>query len=225
MRLRFQPIFVFNPGETNLPYLCDTPQKPKSDLTLVLAHGAGAPMDSDYMAALAGLICAGGISVVRFEFPYMAQRREAGKKRPPDRMPVLAAAFEQVVDELGGADACVVAGKSMGGRVASMLLAENRARAAIALGYPFHPPGKPDNVRRDHWPQIVRPWLIVQGTRDPFGKPGEVNEYDLPASARVQWLEDGDHDFKPRKASGLTQGQHWQQAADWVCEFIVGLGK
>ncbi|RLT92894.1 MAG: alpha/beta hydrolase, partial [Ketobacter sp.] len=109
----------------------------------MLAHGAGAPMDSDFMATIARLVCDRGIKVVRFEFPYMAQRRETGKKRPPDRMPVLMDTFSQVIDDHGGPDHCVVAGKSMGGRVASMVLAEGKARAAISLGYPFHPPGKP----------------------------------------------------------------------------------
>ena len=208
-----------------MSYLCDTPQKPKSDLTLVLAHGAGAAMDSDFMSALARLISERGIKVVRFEFPYMAQRRETGKKRPPDRMPVLMASFNQVVADIGGPDHCVVAGKSMGGRVASMLLSQQQARAAVSLGYPFHPPGKSDKVRRDHWSDIRLPWLIVQGTRDPFGKPDEAATYGLPASAQIQWLEDGDHDFKPRKASGLTQWQHWEQAADWVSEFVIGVSQ
>lgn len=208
-----------------MSYLCDTPQKPKSDLTLVLAHGAGAPMDSDFMATMARLVCDRGIKVVRFEFPYMAQRRETGKKRPPDRMPVLMETFMQVVDEHGGADHCVVGGKSMGGRVASMLLAEESARAAVSLGYPFHAPGKPDKVRKDHWADMTKPWLIVQGTRDPFGKPEEVSGYGLPKVATLKWLEDGDHDFKPRKASGLTQAQHWQQAADWVSEFVLGVSE
>lgn len=201
--------------------LCDFPAKPKSPLTLVLAHGAGAPMDSEFMAAIAQLISAQGIRVLRFEFPYMEQRRDSGKKRPPDRMPVLLQRFSDVVEACGGANKCVVGGKSMGGRVASMMLANAEARAAVSLGYPFHPPGKPDKVRSDHWNDINRPWLIVQGTRDPFGKPTEVAGYGLPTFASLRWLEDGDHDFKPRKVSGLTQMGHWQQAADWVAEFIL----
>lgn len=208
-----------------MSYLYDRPQNPKSNLTLVLAHGAGAPMDSDFMASLAGLACERGINVVRFEFPYMAQRRDTGKKRPPDRMPVLLECFAEVIQQCGGPEQCVVGGKSMGGRVASMLLTELPLRGGVSLGYPFHPPGKPDKVRKDHWGQISAPWLIVQGTRDPFGKPEEVSSYGLPESATLRWLDDGDHDFKPRKASGITQQQHWQQAADWVGEFIVGLGE
>ncbi len=106
-----------------------------------------------------------------------------------------------------------------------MLLAQAGARAAVSLGYPFHPPGKPEKVRKDHWPDIAAPWLIVQGTRDPFGKPEEVAEYGLPTCAELKWLEDGDHDFKPRKASGLSQAEHWRQAADWVSDFVVGVSE
>lgn len=206
-----------------MSYLCDTPQNPKSDLTLVFAHGAGAPMDSEFMQTVAALVSARGIRVLRFEFPYMKQRRQTGKKRPPDRMPALLAAFAEAVEEAGGPSACVVGGKSMGGRVASMLLAQSSVQGAVSLGYPFHPPGKPDKVRREHWSDITAPWLIVQGTRDPFGKPDEVAGYELPSTSELRWLDDGDHDFKPRKASGLSQSQHWQQAADWVSDFILGV--
>lgn len=180
-------------------------------------------MDSDYMNFMANSISDAGVKVVRFEFPYMDRRRHTGKKSPPDRMPKLIDCFNDVVQQYGGPDRCIAGGKSMGGRVASLMLAENQVAAAISLGYPFHPPGKQDKVRGDHWPQIRAPWLIVQGTRDAFGKLEEVMDYPLPHSAVLRWLEDGDHDFKPRKASGLTQPQHWQQAAEWAAEFIIGL--
>ncbi|MAR93048.1 MAG: alpha/beta hydrolase [Pseudomonadales bacterium] len=203
--------------------MIDPAPQPKSPLTLVLAHGAGAPMDSDFMAAMAAGISQRGITVARFEFPYMEQRRLTGKKSPPNRMPVLLEHFAAAVEQCGGPGHCVVGGKSMGGRVASVLLAKMNLPGAVSLGYPFHPPGKPDRLRADHWPDIRAPWLIVQGTRDPFGKPQQVADYPLPPSARVRWLEDGDHDFKPRKASGLTQAQHWEQACDWVAEFVAEL--
>jgi predicted alpha/beta-hydrolase family hydrolase len=181
-------------------------------------------MDSDFMTTMAGLICDQGIRVVRFEFPYMEERRRTGKKRPPDRMPTLIESFIRVVNDHGGPLRCVVGGKSMGGRVASMLLADIALKGAISLGYPFHPPGKPDKVRNQHWPDIQAPWLIVQGTRDSFGKPDEVAQYTLPSGAKVMWLQDGDHDFKPRKSSGLSQAQHCQQAALWVADFVKESG-
>ena len=182
-------------------------------------------MDSDFMNFMAESISGLGVAVVRFEFPYMAKRRRSGIKSPPDRMPKLMACFEQVVEQYGGPDGCVAGGKSMGGRVASMLLAEAKVSAAVSLGYPFHPPGKPDRVRRDHWDTIEQPWLIVQGTRDNFGKPDQVASYGLPGCSQLLWLEDGDHDFKPRKASGFLQSEHWQQAAEWVAHFIIQLDK
>lgn len=201
--------------------LFDTPTHPQTDLTVVLAHGAGVGMDSDFMVAMARGLCEQGIPVVRFEFPYMAQRRESGVKRPPDRMPLLESAFDAVLEKVG--TRCIAAGKSMGGRVASMLLARNACVAAISLGYPFHPPGKPDKLRADHWPTIERPWLIVQGSRDPFGTVDEVARYKLPQSASLTWLDDGDHDFKPRKSSGSTQAQHWQTAVLAMADFVKAL--
>lgn len=204
-------------------FLIDEPVKKQSDLkqsdlTLVFAHGAGAGMDSDFMQALAGMIAEQGVRVVRFEFPYMAQRRVDEKQRPPDRMPVLLECFAQAIALQGGPQHCVAAGKSMGGRVASMLLAQRQCVAAVSLGYPFHPPAKPDQWRNEHWPQISKPWLIVQGDRDSFGTRAEVEREDVPAE--ILWLPDGDHDFKPRLRSGFTQWQHWQTAAAKVAWFV-----
>ena len=203
--------------------LTDQPAQLQSDLTVVLAHGAGAGMDSDFMVAMAALLCEHGLRVVRFEFPYMAERRATGKRRPPNPAPQLLAGFRDVIAQQGGAERCVAAGKSMGGRMASMLLAESGCRAAVSLGYPFHPPSQPEKLRAAHWGDIAAPWLIVQGTRDPFGGRDEVAGYALPASCQMDWLEDGDHDFKPRKSSGFTQRQHWQSAALSVATFIRGL--
>jgi hypothetical protein len=192
--------------------LVDAPLVPQTDITVVLAHGAGAGMDSDFMSAMARGLCDNGVPVVRFE---------TGTRRPPDRMPILEAAFVEQLQQY--APRCVAAGKSMGGRVASMMLAQQQCLGAISLGYPFHPPGKPENLRTDHWGQIVRPWLIVQGTRDPFGTLGEVGQYSLPESAQVEWLADGDHDFKPRKASGFRQAEHWQRAVDLMTQWLKEL--
>lgn len=203
--------------------LLDEPEQLQSDLTLVLAHGAGAGMDTDFMQFMAHGVGAQGIRVARFEFPYMAQRRQGGSKQPPDRMPVLQEAFQAVVAQLGGGSRCVAGGKSLGGRVASQLLAAGQCRAAVSLGYPFHPPRRPQQLRDQHWAAITAPWLIVQGDRDPFGTAAEVKQYALPVTVQLRWLADGDHDFKPRKSSGHTQLQHWQTAADAVANFVKGL--
>lgn len=187
---------------------------------LVLAHGAGAPMDSDFMEQMASLLAERGVGVIRFEFPYMHQRRNGGKKRPPDRQPVLLDHWRQVIDQLGNKKSLFIGGKSMGGRMASMLVDELPVRGCICLGYPFHPPSKPEKTRTEHLQALEAPVLIVQGTRDALGKQEEVAGYELSDSISLCWLEDGDHDLKPRVRSGFTHDQHLKQAADAIAEFI-----
>ncbi|MFD1218086.1 alpha/beta fold hydrolase [Microbulbifer celer] len=207
-------------------WLVDRPETAPEHWYL-FAHGAGAPMDSDFMQALAALLVARGVGVVRFEFPYMVERRESGKRRPPNKMDVLLDCFraqvDRVHDELGP-KALFVGGKSMGGRVASMLAQEafeaGRVAGAVCLGYPFHPQGKPEKLRTGHLEHITCPTLIVQGTRDALGNRDEVEGYPLSDAVRCHWLEDGDHDFKPRRASGFTQSQHWQSAAELAARFM-----
>ncbi|GAA5525978.1 hypothetical protein Maes01_02557 [Microbulbifer aestuariivivens] len=193
----------------------------------LFAHGAGAPMDSEFMAFLAAAVAASGIEVVRFEFPYMAERRETGKRRPPNPMPQLQEAFAAQIEHWlneGDGLPLFIGGKSMGGRVAS-LLADARFAAGgigglVCLGYPFHPRGKPERLRTEHLAELQCPALIVQGTRDPLGDAEEVPGYSLSDSIGLQWLEDGDHDFKPRRASGFKREDHWARAAELVAGFI-----
>ena len=193
----------------------------------LFAHGAGAPMDSDFMQAMADLLTEKGIGVVRFEFPYMAERRQTGKRRPPNKMDVLLESFQEQIDRAGAEFPGVplyIGGKSLGGRVASMLAQENVDRetvaGAVCLGYPFHPAGKPEKLRTEHLAPMTCPALIIQGTRDKLGSQEEVAEYPLGSGIQLYWLEDGDHDFKPRKASGFTQKQHWQMAADQIHQWL-----
>ncbi|MCP5150778.1 MAG: dienelactone hydrolase family protein [Ectothiorhodospiraceae bacterium] len=196
--------------QTRTPLLRDGP--PGAPLTLVLAHGAGAPMDSPFMNAFSAAIADHGFAVARFEFPYMRERRESGKRRPPNPMPVLMETWRTVIAELGDRP-IAVGGKSMGGRVASMVADECAARALICLGYPFHPPGRPDRLRIEHLADLRTPTLVCQGERDPFGRRGEVEGYALSPNIALHWLPDGDHGFKPRKASGLDEAQSIRSAA------------
>ncbi len=189
---------------------------------LVLAHGAGAPMDSPFMQELATLVAAEGVRVVRFEFPYMATRR-TGSRRPPDREPVLRQTWLDVIEELGGGDHVAIGGKSMGGRIASMVADEAGVRGLACLGYPFHPAGQPDRLRTAHLGALRTPALFVQGERDPFGSRAEVEGYALSWSIRIEWLPDGDHSFKPRKASGHTLEAHMRSAAAAVVAFMRSL--
>jgi predicted alpha/beta-hydrolase family hydrolase len=187
--------------------------------TLVLAHGAGAAMDSPFMEAMATGLAARGIRVVRFEFPYMAERRQTGKQRPPDREPVLRATWMEVIGPLK-AKRPFIGGKSMGGRIASLVADESGVAGLVCLGYPFHPAGKPDRLRIEHLKAIRTPTLIVQGTRDPFGNRDEVAGYRLSPAVRLHWLEDGDHSFEPRKASGRTHEQNLAEAVATVGTFV-----
>ena len=183
---------------------------------VVLAHGAGAPMDSPFMAAFAGGLAAAGLRVVRFEFPYMAGRRSGGR-RPPDRQPVLLDTWRAVIDHVGR-DA-VIGGKSMGGRVASLVADETGVAGLVCLGYPFHAAGKADRPRVEHLAKLNTPTLICQGERDPMGNRDTVAGYNLSKNIRLHWLADGDHSFKPRKASGRTEAQNWAEAIAAVADF------
>lgn len=177
------------------------------DRTIVLAHGAGAAMDSPFMNEMAGELVKASLRVVRFEFPYMAKRRIDGKKRGPDRAPVLIATWQNVVDQirtLNPQGKIVIGGKSMGGRIASMVADDLGVAGLVCLGYPFHPVGKPDKLRTDHLKGLVTPTLIAQGTRDPFGTQDEVAGFDLSGAISFYWVADGNHDFVPRKKSGET---------------------
>lgn len=200
--------------------------------TYVFAHGAGASMTSEFMTQVAVALSQKGIRVVRFNFPYMIKRAEDGKRRPPDRAPKLLEAYKAVIKQLD----CpvVIGGKSMGGRMSSMLLAENFHLAkneqlpilgSACLGFPFHAPGKDPKDRLDHLETITTPLLIVQGTRDTMGTQEEVSGYfndgRINDSIQVNWLEDGNHDLKPRIKSGFSHQQHIDSAIDQVANFIL----
>lgn len=164
-----------------------------------------------------------GIRVARFEFPYMRARREGGKGGAPDREPVLRDSWKQAIGELGGGPRLVVGGKSMGGRIASLVADETGARGLLCLGYPFHPPGQPDRLRTRHLAALATPALVLQGTRDPFGGREDVAGYALAPSIRVGWLEDGDHSWKPRVRSGETFEGHMAGAIREASEFVRSL--
>ncbi|OEY68047.1 alpha/beta hydrolase [Marinobacter sp. X15-166B] len=181
---------------------------------LLFAHGAGAPMDSPVLERVAAGFAEHGVQVVRFEFPYMQQRRVDGRRRPPDRMPVLTGSFENVLTrvrgEVGAARPVFIGGKSMGGRVATHLSCKPEVAAqfdgVVCFGYPFHPPGKPERWRTGHFADLRRPLLVVQGTRDPFGKQDEVvNALDPEWPVELCWLQGGNHDFEPLKRQRETR--------------------
>jgi len=205
------PTFLFNGPET-------------APATVLFAHGAGAAMDSPAMTMFAEALAAHGLYVARFEFAYMAARR-TGTRRPPPRADKLIPEFLEIVEALRPVGPLIIAGKSMGGRVASMaaddLFAQGRIAGLCCLGYPFHPPKKPETLRTAHLETLATPTLICQGTRDPFGTRDEVPGYTLSPAIRLFWLEDGDHDLKPRKRVTGCSAQDYADVVavtvkDWV---------
>jgi predicted alpha/beta-hydrolase family hydrolase len=194
-------------------------------VTILLAHGAGAPMDSASMNATAKALAVAGFRVARFEFGYMAARR-TGTRKPPPKAETVMPEYVAAIDDLGPTNGpLLIGGKSMGGRVASMIAdaehAAGRIAGLICLGYPFHPPGRPTQLRTKHLTGLKCPVLIVQGTRDEFGVPDEVATYGLSPQIEVKWLEDGDHDLKPRKTiSGFSTADHLKALAEAVQDFV-----
>lgn len=192
-----------------------------SKAVFIFAHGAGADSSSEFMQSIASLISHRDIEVVLFDFPYMQKRQQTGKKSPPDRMPKLIEAYKNQILEHAKGRKVFIGGKSMGGRVASMIADENDVNGLICMGYPFHPPGKPDNLRTEHLQHLETPALILQGTRDPFGKPEEVAGYNLSANIKVEWLEDGNHSLETLKRSEVSTEESWQMAAKFAQQFIL----
>ncbi|WP_434566142.1 alpha/beta fold hydrolase [Vibrio chagasii] len=188
-------------------------------ITFIFAHGAGAGMDHEFMQSVAKGLAFKGIRVVRFNFPYMIKRAEDGKRRPPDRAPKLLEAYQEIIDQTD-ADKLVIGGKSMGGRMASHLSELDKVAAMACLGFPFHPPGKPENYKGEHLASLQKPCLILQGERDTFGKREEFADFDLSDSIRVEFIPDGDHSFKPRKSSGYTEQQNIALTVEKLSAFI-----
>ncbi len=199
-------------------FLFDGPAR--AGVTVALAHGAGAAMDSPFMNAIAAGLAGQKIRVARFELPYMRERRVSGKRRGPNPPAVLERTWVDAVEALGGGERVIVGGKSLGGRIASMIADRVGARGLVCLGYPFHPPGQPGKLRTAHLKALRTPALILQGTRDPFGTPEDVAGYDLSERIELAWLEDGDHSFKPRKSSGRTLAQNIAEAVERIAGFV-----
>lgn len=188
-------------------------------LTVILAHGAGAPMDSGFMNFVAEALGDTGVRVGRFEFPYMAERRRSGKIKPPDRATVLIDTWRKAV--VGHDPArLVIGGKSMGGRIASMVADDLNVAGVVCLGYPFFGMGRKDKPRIAHLEHLKTPALICQGERDPLGNRESVQGLKLSKKIRIAWAADGDHDLKPRKISGRTHDQNLNEALAAISDFL-----
>jgi len=197
---------------------------PRATWTLILAHGAGASRHSEYMQYFAQQLAHQGVQVGRFNFPYMIKAIETKRRRPPDRAPQLLDAWQEIIERvrerLDSNQRLAIGGKSMGGRIASMSTHHDGVDALVCLGYPFHPPAKKDTLRTEHFSDIKVPTMILQGERDSFGTREEVRRYRLPRKIKMRWLNDGDHSFKPRKRSGVTQTENWDTAIESIIGFL-----
>ncbi len=183
---------------------------------IILAHGAGAGQRHPFIAGVARQLAKAGVDVWTFDFPYMEQKRRA-----PDRAPVLEDCFRQVIafarESAGAPEALFIGGKSMGGRIATHLAAQADQLAGVfALGYPLHPPGKPEQLRTAHLGSIRVPVLIVQGERDAFGTPAELGQAIGAMKARVtlEVVEGGDHSL-------ATRGRSADQVYEWLAAVIT----
>jgi len=213
--------------DLTLSFLTAGPAEPIA--RFLCAHGAGAGMDSPFLKAIAALLAERGIATYRFEFAYMAARRDTGSRKPPPRAERLMDEYRAAVAAVPAGAPLLIGGKSMGGRVASLvadeLHAEKRIAGLVCLGYPFHPPKKPEQLRTAHLEHLACPALIVQGERDPFGGRGEVEAYRLSPAIAFHWVGDGDHDLGPRGSSGFTRKGNLAAAADAIAAFAVNGGQ
>jgi predicted alpha/beta-hydrolase family hydrolase len=207
---------------TALVYAAPRPER--AGITLILAHGAGAPQSSEFMVSFARALAGRGVDTVTFNFPYMEQGR-----RLPDRAAVLETCFRAVVDaararEDLGAGRLVIGGKSLGGRMASHVAAAGLPGLAglVLLGYPLHPPGKPEQLRATHLARIKEPMLFVQGSRDAFGTPGELAPIlePLGPAASVYVVEGGDHSFAVPKRGPVSQPEVFARVQDAIARWL-----
>ena len=221
---------TLNDGKT-ISLLINNVTSPKAQL--IFAHGAGADMNHEFMEKFTVLLNSAKFNVIRFNFPFMDKRQLTQKKYPPDKMPQLIDCYRAVIDYVFHHEKTdiplVIGGKSMGSRVAVILMGDknyvyasplNKVQAVFCLGYPFHPQKKPDKLRLSPLVELDIPALIIQGTRDALGNQTEISGYELRSNCKVVFLEDGDHSLKPRVKSGFTHAGHMVSAATALCDFI-----
>jgi predicted alpha/beta-hydrolase family hydrolase len=219
-----------NNKETVSALLYPAAKKIRAGLTALLGHGAGANQLSGFMRMFANGLAARGLDVMTFNFIYMEQGRSV-----PDQKPKLESCFRAVIEAIAKhrklkANRLVVGGKSMGGRIASQVVAA-RAEEPLALdvsglvflGYPLHPPGNPAKLRVEHLEQIQKPMLFVQGTRDALGTPDEIRPFvkNLRPPAKIYAIEGGDHSFKAPKKFGMDQPQIYEAAMDEIADWTA----
>src|SRR5690348_3684448 len=200
------------------------PAGSRAGITLILGHGAGVNQTSPFMVDCASALASRGIDVVTFNFFYAEQRR-----RLPDPNSRLEACWRSVIDAVRGCPSfgtgkLAIGGKSMGGRIASQVAAAGAGELAglVFLGYPLHPPGRPDRLRAAHLPGVGAPMLFVQGSRDAFGAPAELQPIIAPLQppAELYVVEGGDHSFRIAKRAGIAQQDVYEAIQRRIAEWL-----
>ena len=215
---------AINEHDSVTALLYAAPKKERAGVTIILGHGAGVNQLSSFMRLFASGLAQRGFDTMTFNFVYMEQGRRA-----PDPKPKLESCYRAVIQAAHDykklkENRVVIGGKSMGGRIASQVVAESRddVAAVVLLGYPLHPPGKPEQLRDKHLKDIRVPMLFVQGSRDAFGTSEEIRavikNHHLPATLYV--IDGGDHSFKVPKSSGLPQQQVYENMMDEISRWL-----
>ncbi|KZN13201.1 alpha/beta family hydrolase [Marinomonas sp. TW1] len=187
-------------------------------LPFFLAHGAGAGHQSDFLTQLQQrLQSASSILVSPMTFDYMSQQEATRKRRPPPQFKTLVAEYE---NRISSETACIVSGKSMGGRVATQLSKHEQVKAIVCYGFPFYPPRKPEKHRLLFLEGLEKPCLIIQGTRDPLGNLDWVSQQVLPSNVEIHWVDGADHDFKVLKKYNKTQNEVIEEIAQLTIEWL-----
>ena len=219
-----------NDKESVSALLYPAAKKIRTGLTALLGHGAGANQLSGFMRLFAKGLAARGLDVMTFNFIYMEQGRSV-----PDQKPKLESCFRAVIETIAKHrklknNRLVVGGKSMGGRIASQVVAARDEQplamdvsGLVFLGYPLHPPGQTAKLRVEHLEYIKKPMLFVQGTRDALGTPEEIQPYvkNLRPPAKIYAIEGGDHSFKAPKKFGIPQEQIYENAMDEIVSWTA----
>jgi len=217
---------AINESDSVSALLYSAPKKLRTGSTLILGHGAGANQLSGFMRLFANGLAERGLDIVTFNFLYMEQGRHV-----PDPKPKLEACYLSVINTASGhkklkGNRIAIGGKSMGGRIASQVAAQPEGAQAVGalvlLGYPLHPPGRPDKLRDSHLPEIKAPMLFIQGSRDTFGSPDELRavfkKHHLDPTLHV--VEGGDHSLKVPKSLGVPQDEIYAAAMDRIVSWL-----
>ncbi|RLS56704.1 MAG: alpha/beta hydrolase [Planctomycetota bacterium] len=202
----------------DIPLLIDGPKK--APWTCLLVPPSGYNMRIEFMAHFAKMLGEAGLRVVRFDYPHMVERNHTGKRRPPDKEPVLCDYVMQVIRQIG-AEKLFIGGKSTGARVAAQVADNAGVQAVACLGFPFHATSKPGEYESAPLDRIVTPTILIQGELDTFGDKEEVSGYSLSPNLQIKWIREGDHSLQPPKESKRTREENWNAAAKLVARFFM----